>query len=244
MYLDSRLTLLAILPGLVIIYIVYTKDKVEKEPVGMIVRLLIFGALSCIPAVAMETFMTNILPQYPEGSFPYAFTTAFFVAALCEEIVKYCALRLGSWKSPYFNYRFDGIVYGVSAAVGFALLENVEYVAMYGVQTAIVRAVLAVPLHAFCGLFMGLFYAYSKRAQIIGKNGVKAWCTFLALIIPMCIHGIYDTLAMMRSEGAEMVLLGFVVVLYIVSIRTMNKMSKEDYKAGFYPQARVIDYDV
>jgi hypothetical protein len=35
----------------------------------------------------------------------------------------------------------------------------------------------------------------------------------------------------------------FVVFLYIIAISTIRKNSAEDYKAGFYPQARTIEYD-
>jgi RsiW-degrading membrane proteinase PrsW (M82 family) len=163
------------------------------------------------------------------------------MAALVEEIVKYLALRIGSWRCNAFNYRFDGVVYGVSAAVGFAVLENILYVAQYGLQTAIVRAFTAVPLHAFCGLFMGVFYSYAKKASITGKSSLPY--TLLALIVPMLIHGTYDTLAFLGTQSSTYALLVFVVILYIVAIITIKKLSAADYRAGFYPEARYIEYE-
>lgn len=243
MYLSNHLTALAIIPGLLIIIYVYGKDKVEKEPVGLIIRLIIFGIISCIVAGEAEAMASAFLPDYPSGTLGYALINAFALAAFWEEILKYLALRLASWKSNAFNYRFDGIVYGVSAAVGFAVFENVMYVAQYGFQTAIVRAFTAVPLHAFCGVFMGVFYSYAKKASIVGKGSLSTFCTLLALIVPMMVHGIYDTLAFLNSGLTTYLLLGFVVILYIVALRTISRMSKEDYRGGFYPQARVIEYD-
>jgi RsiW-degrading membrane proteinase PrsW (M82 family) len=152
-------------------------------------------------------------------------------------------MKLGSWNYSGFNYRFDGIVYGVSSAVGFAIYENINYVAMYGFQTAIVRAFTAIPLHAFCGVFMGVFYSYSKRASILGNNGAKIGYTLLSLLVPMLIHGTYDTFAFLGERGT-MPLLIFVVILYFSAITTIKKMSAADYRAGFYPRARKIDYDV
>ena len=131
----------------------------------------------------------------------------------------------------------------MSSAVGFAVFENIGYVAMYGISTAITRAFLAVPLHAFCGLFMGVFYSYSKKASIMGRNSTAHTCTLLALAVPMLIHGIYDTLAFLGTDIATYLLLGFVVLLYILAIRTIRKMSAEDKYAGFYPEARPIEYD-
>lgn len=231
MYLDTNLMALAIIPGLLLIIYVYKKDKVEKEPVRLIVRLIIFGILSCIAAAALEQAESTILPRYPQGSVENALVQSFLMAALVEETVKYLATRFGSWRYQGFNYRFDGIVYAVSAAVGFAIYENILYVASYGFATAVVRAFTAVPLHAFCGVFMGVFYSYSKKASLTGKP-VIGW-TLLALLVPMCIHGVYDTFAFLGERGT-MPLLVFVILLYIAAISTIKKMSREDYRSGFY----------
>lgn len=243
MYLSRELAALALIPGLLIIVNVYCMDKVEKEPVGLIFKLLMYGVISCICAGYIERFLSGLYPQYPQGSLQYALTTAFGLAALVEETVKYLALRIASWNHPSFNYRFDGIVYGVSAAVGFAVYENLNYVAVYGFQTGIVRAFTAVPLHAFCGVFMGVFYAYSKKAAIVGENGLKTICTLLALLVPMLIHGVYDALAMWNNSTAQMVFYVVLIALYIAGITVNKKMSRKDRYGSFYPKARTIEYD-
>lgn len=243
MYMDNNLMALAIIPGLLILGYVYGKDKVEKEPLSMIMKIVFMGAASCLVAGAAEGALQSVLPKYEQGTIQFALQTSFCLAALCEETVKYLALRIGSWRSRHFNYRFDGIVYGVSSAVGFAVFENIQYVAMYGLATAISRAFLAVPLHAFCGVFMGVFYSYSKKAAIVGERGLSAGCTILALVVPMIIHGVYDTCAFMKTQAFTYMLLGFVVLLYIAAISTIRKMSAEDRHAGFYPEARHIEYD-
>jgi RsiW-degrading membrane proteinase PrsW (M82 family) len=242
-YMDDRLLFLAVIPGLLILIYVYGKDKVEKEPLYIIARLVIFGGASCIIAGTAEAMLQSVLPKYERGTIEFALQTSFCLAALCEETVKYLALRIGTWKSSHFNYRFDGIVYGASSAIGFAVFENIQYVASYGLATAISRAFLAVPLHAFCGVFMGVFYSYSKKAAILGQRGKQTLFTVLSLIVPMIIHGIYDTFAFMGTERYTTMLLIFVVLLYIAAITTIRKMSAADREAGFYPKARTIEYD-
>ena len=116
MYISSDLMALAIIPGLLLIIYVYRKDKVEKEPIGLIMRLVLYGVFSCIAAGFLEQLESQFLPQYPQGSVKYALVTSFCMAAFVEEIVKFLAMRIGSWRYPGFNYRFDGIVYGVSSA--------------------------------------------------------------------------------------------------------------------------------
>ena len=232
----DTLTALAVIPGILIIIYVYRKDKVEKEPVGLIVRLLALGAVSCIVAGFAESFASAFLPSFPAGTLEYALVNSFALAAFWEELLKYLALRIGSWRSPHFNYRFDGVVYGVSSAVGFARVENIMYVYEYGYQTALVRAFTAVPLHAFCGVAMGVFYAMAKKESIQGRSSGFGY-TLLALIVPMMIHGVYDTMAFMRTEASTIGLLVFIVIMYIAAIVTIRKLSKADYTAGFYVTA-------
>lgn len=232
MFMSRELMFLALLPGVLIIIFIFRKDKVEKEPMSLLLKLVAFGAISCIPAIFMENFMEVFNLGYTGLS--YAVYEAFAVAAFCEEICKYVLLRLGSWKNKNFDYRFDGIVYGVCVAVGFALLENVLYVAEGGIVTAIMRALLAVPLHAFCGAFMGIFYGAAKKYQILGQGSKCFGYTVLALIVPMMIHGIYDTLAFLNSGFSSIMLLVFVAIMYVVVIKVVNKFSRDDWKAAFY----------
>ena len=232
----SRLLLLALLPGILIIIFIIKKDKVEKEPPGLIIKLLIFGCLSCIPAIFLENFITPFGPGGQEGDVAYSLYTAFVVAALCEELCKFALLKLGSWRNRNFNYRFDGIVYGTAVAIGFALLENVLYVAQGGISVAISRGLMAVPLHAFCGLFMGIFYGAAKKNSIMKERSKSAGNTFMALFVPFLIHGIYDFLAFMQTNGTMILLLVFVVVMYIIGIKYINKFSREDWCAAFYQE--------
>ena len=48
---------LALLPGILIIIFIYRKDRVEKEPWGLIIKLMALGALSCVPASFMESMI-------------------------------------------------------------------------------------------------------------------------------------------------------------------------------------------
>ena len=240
---SSNLIALAIVPGLLLIAYVYKKDRVEKEPPALLMKLVLFGILSCMAAGYLEQLESQLLPVYPKGTLEYALQTSFCMAALVEETVKFLAMRTASWNNRAFNYRFDGVVYGLTAAVGFAIYENIMYVAMYGMETAIVRAFTAIPLHAFCGAFMGALYSYSKKASILGNRGASVMYTILALLVPMLIHGTYDTFAFLGPNGTGPLLV-FVVILYFAAITMIKKLSASDYRAGFYPEARPINYDV
>lgn len=142
------LLLAALLPPLFLMIKIYKLDKVEKEPGGLIVKLLIFGVLTTIPAAFLEGFLISLVGGVisPKTTL-FILVENFFCVGLVEEGVKYFALKKGSWNHPAFNYTFDGIVYAVAVSIGFAAAENVLYVMEYGMATAGVRAVTSIPGH-------------------------------------------------------------------------------------------------
>jgi RsiW-degrading membrane proteinase PrsW (M82 family) len=139
----------AVLPAMVLLIYVYRKDVTEKEPGNLLFNLLLLGALSTVFAS-----MTELLGQHVLDSISFESETMknailyFIVVALSEEGFKYLLLRYRTWKEPNFNCTFDGVVYAVFVSMGFAIIENIKYVFAYGLGTALIRAVTAIPGHA------------------------------------------------------------------------------------------------
>lgn len=118
------LLLAALLPPLFLMIKIYKLDKVEKEPGGLIVKLLLFGVLTTVPAAFLESVLIGAVGSVisPKTTL-FILVENFFCVGLVEEGVKYFALKKGSWNHPAFNYTFDGIVYAVAVSIGFAAAE-------------------------------------------------------------------------------------------------------------------------
>ena len=132
-YIDPVLAAAAIIPAVVLLIKVYQADRLEKEPVSLILSLVFFGVLSTAIAMVLEQVGTAVLGNYlPEGSVAYNAVLYFGIVAFSEEGAKYLLLKKRTWRNINFNCQFDGVVYGMSVSLGFALCENLGYVAMYG----------------------------------------------------------------------------------------------------------------
>ena len=220
---------LAIIPGIILIVQVYRQDKIEKEPIGLLVKCLILGALTVISAIALETLGEYII----EGIFEYPsrFTVAldcFLVVALAEEGGKYFVLKLGTWKHKAFNFRFDGIVYAVCVSMGFAIVENIFYVIDGGVTTALMRALTAVPGHCIFAVFMGHFYGEAKVCE--ARGNIKGMDRYqrLALWVPVLIHGFYDFCLSVETISATLTFFVFIIGLDVFAIHKIKQYSMED----------------
>ena len=227
----NLLLTIALLPAALLTVYIYKKDRVEREPVRLIVRLLALGAFSCLPASVLELAITRVLAGF-DFSNPYfaSFLEAFVVAALCEELVKYYFLRRSTWASAAFDYQFDAIVYGVSVSLGFAALENVMYVMQAGFETGLLRAVTSVPGHAIFGVFMGYFYGYAKLSETEGRFSEAREYLTLSVLVPILLHGTYDFIAfsMQISELWMAPFFAYVALLYLIGLRRVNRSARED----------------
>jgi RsiW-degrading membrane proteinase PrsW (M82 family) len=139
------------------------------------------------------------------------------------------------WKNHNFDYRYDGIVYAVSASLGFAALENILYISLFGTGVAFGRALFSIPGHTTFGVFMGFYMSRAKASLLAGNaRGLRRY-KLLALVIPMLIHGLYDFLLSDQADAAGYGgwLFVFVILLDIIAwilikheFRTDQKLDK------------------
>ena len=61
----NLLLMIALLPAALLTIYIYKKDRVEREPVRMIVRLLALGAFACLPASVLEMAISRVLSAMP-----------------------------------------------------------------------------------------------------------------------------------------------------------------------------------
>lgn len=219
----------AVIPAAYLMIKVRRADTLEKEPTGFLILLVVLGIISTLFAQTCETLGMKLLPLFVnEDSAAYNVLLYFGVVAFSEEGGKYILLKSKTWKSRHFNCKFDGVVYGVFISLGFALWENISYVAQYGFGTAVVRALTAVPGHACFGVFMGIYYALAKSADSLGNEASSKRYRRLALFFPAFMHGLYDYLASLDSVLFGLCFIPFVAVMFIVARHLVKKAGAND----------------
>ncbi len=214
-----NLLFIALAPILLIAFYIYWRDKHEKEPVKQLMSALVAGIVIVIPIFPIEMLLKDMISF--NNKYTNAMYYAFVVAAFSEEIFKYIAFFAVIWRNKNFNELFDGIVYAAYISLGFAAIENILYVFQNGFSVGIVRAFTAVPAHALFGITMGYYFSLAKFEQ--KKRGLHI---FLALVVPIFLHGFYDFCLMSKNTWLLLVLLVFFVVAWILGFKKMKKLSK------------------
>lgn len=208
---------LAIAPGIAIAFLVYFKDKFEKEPFRLIRNCFLFGMLCIIPAAIIELGISSAGINENKDIYT-TLIYAFLVVSFIEELLKYSVLRFYAFKKNAFNEPFDGIVYSVMISMGFATIENVLYAFTGGISITLLRMITAIPLHATSAIFMGY---YVGRAKFSEK---RFSLLFMGLFTAVIIHGIYDFF-LFQQEIPALAVFSFIslIIGIIISFRAMKK---------------------
>ena len=104
MFVIPLLVILALLPAVVLCIYIYKKDRVEKEPIGLLFGLLGLG-VAIIPPVLFFEFLlsdlvtlsfahTDYMTVGTISFYVYNFFDNFFCVALVEEIFKWIVVYL------------------------------------------------------------------------------------------------------------------------------------------------------
>lgn len=224
----------AVLPPLVILWIVYHHD-VFPEPPQVVWTCFLLGMAILVPVVIVAGPTMLIGQKLLTSSDPWVlgFLAAFFGAAIPEEFFKFLVLRFYAAAHRAFNEPMDGIVYGVAVSLGFATLENILYAVALGFSLLVVglRAITAIPMHAALGAIMG-WYVSRWRFRPYGR--IRS--LLAALVVPMILHGLYDWPLLSLSEmedSAEPSLLLILAslllpfVLLFVMVRRVYRMMRQ-----------------
>lgn len=239
----------ALLPTIVIMLIVIKNARAAREPFCKLALVFGISALSVIPAGILEVFgdpvLTSLLSAVGINSSDgenaqaiISFLQFVLIVGGAEEACKYFTFKLMIFNDRDFDNTYDGVIYGACSALGFATVENLMYVFVSSggasLGTAVLRAVLSVPLHAFTGIYMGYYFGITKYRRY--NNLPDTHPERRAFLLSVVIHGVYDFLASVpgiyyRSSGIVLLALGLLaivmIIIYALMAKTIKKAKRE-----------------
>ncbi len=199
--------ILAYAPALFIMWYVYNKDRIEPEPKRYVIAtFLIASTLSPLIALVFES-------PFPAG-------ISFLIAPFVEEPAKLLAVYL-PYRRRQMDGIMDGVVYGVSAGLGFAAFENLMYGITYGSEVALIRAFLTPIAHAtftsLSGVGLGL------------KSEGKTTSVVPYLILAMFFHLWWNLSALMSLATIAMFAANIAVLYTLIRLGMREDVQKIEY---------------
>ncbi|MCA1058303.1 intramembrane metalloprotease PrsW [Rossellomorea aquimaris] len=211
-----------IAPGLALLSYFYLRDQYEAEPITLVFKTFMYGALITFPIM----FLQYVLEV--EGIIDSNWTTAFISSGFLEEFFKWFILMFAIFQHVDFNEPYDGIVYGASVSLGFATVENILYLIANGVEHAFGRAILPVSSHALFGVIMGY---YLGKAKFSSSEERHKWL-FLAICVPLFLHGTYNYIFLAEKNWIYY-MVPFMLFLWwlgLKKVKSAHQLTEKKYK--------------
>ncbi len=228
----SILLFLSILPVLLILLFIYSKDD-AKEPIHLLLIFFTCGILSSFLVIQASDILSPILPFMNkldgERTLLDIILYAFLGVALIEEICKWAMVYFIGYYHKEFEELYDIVVYAVFVSLGFACFENIFYILQLGnIKTAILRAISAVPGHACDAIFMGYYLSKAKVCRYKRQESLEKHNIISSIVVPTILHGIYDFCLMSGYEVFVLIFIIFITCLYIISFRKIKELSNDN----------------
>lgn len=174
-------------------------------------RYFVIGLLS----PTLVTIAHYIFPDLHAHTYSLLFYCIFQIG-MVEEITKYTTYYWTSKerKSVHEDSHIATMYYVMLTSLGFALVENIEYLMIYGNQVLFIRGCTAIVLHMLCGVIMGYFIAKAKNIKILYKETKNQYEVMindyiaigkyllvgLGLFVVSIVHGVYDYNLMLEGN--------------------------------------------
>lgn len=208
----------AIAPGIALLAYFYLKDRYHSEPINWVAKIFLFGLLLVFPTMVLQRAIVLGIGENP-------FVFSFLISAGMEEFFKWFIVYFLVFKHTVFDEPYDGIVYAVAAALGFATLENVIYALLHQFSFAqlLYRALIPVSGHALFGVMMGFYLGKAKFSAFRQRR----FLTY-SLLFPVLSHGILNIVLLHEDSRYIWLVVPLMVALWgnaLWKVRRANNQS-------------------
>lgn len=197
-----------LLPACVWLYFLLKEDERCPEPRPLILIAFLSGALAVAFALPFE-HLSKVLLQSD--------LAVIITWATIEEVLKYALVSLTVLWRRAVDESVDLVIYMITAALGFAALENVLFffqalttVGLWGSEGAIatgnLRFVGSTLLHIIASAAIGFALAYGFRAH----RAIRALYAVAGLILAIALHAAFNFL-IISGDGSHTLFAFFVV---------------------------------
>jgi protease PrsW len=191
--------ILGLVPGLVWLWYFHRKASQNQRSFANIGRVFLWGCACTIPAFVLENVTGAVLPQ---EDLVRSAEVSFLLIGPIEEFFKLVAVWIGIYRSRDFREPIDGIVYAATAALGFASLENIMYMGLFGPEIVVRRALFATPAHVMFASMWG----YSMGLARFRREG-ELLTIARGFLIAASLHGFYNFLVAVYPATAMLSLI-------------------------------------
>jgi RsiW-degrading membrane proteinase PrsW (M82 family) len=202
----------------------YYKDRQLPEPLSHLLLAFILGVGSFYLGMFMYRALGLVNLRFDayllaETNLPGLFAYAILAIGVIEELAKMIPFLLIVIHFKEFNEPIDGIIYASFIALGFAAVENIQYLRYAPGLEAWARGFAGPVIHI---VFASIWGYYIGRARLCRRY--LPGTIFAALAITAMLHGIYDFVVIAMPPPALPVAAFLIVGIWLWRLRLIRDL--------------------
>ncbi|PIP69071.1 hypothetical protein CO033_02670 [Candidatus Nomurabacteria bacterium CG_4_9_14_0_2_um_filter_32_10] len=222
---DPKILGLALLggiaPALIWLWFWLKEDNQKPEPKGLIATIFIIGMIAVIFVIPIQKFIQSSIISYEWQTIAWA---------SAEELIKYLGVVILLYKTNRIDEPIDWPIFLITAALGFAALENTLFLikplslnqTTVGLLTGQLRFLGSTLLHTvssgLIGVALGLSFFMSKY--------IKKMYLLIGIILAIALHSTFNFFIIGDNGNNLLRVLGFLWVVTIIIILLFEKLRR------------------
>ena len=211
-----------ILPALLWLWFWLQEDRLHPEPRGMIIRTFIAGMIA-VPVVLP-------LEQFIQKTYGFDITLVVLLWACAEELFKFGAAYFAAFDTKEYDEPIDSVVYMLTAALGFAAMENTFFLFTSISGTNIVQSLITGNLR-FIGATLLHVLSSGSVGFFMGISFCKNWFTkkiylVFGIVLAILLHTLFNIYIMNSSGTNIFIVFCFVWVAILLLIAGFEKVKR------------------
>jgi len=205
----------------------YHKDRHLPEPVGNLALAFGLGMLGVGVSMAMYQALGLIGLRFDAGALaddsPLGLLTySMLVIGPIEEAAKLIPFLVVVLRFREFDEPLDGIIYASFIGLGFAAVENWQYLDYLTPVEAFARGFASPVVHI---VFASIWGHWIAKAHLAGKSVARA--ALAGLAVAAGLHGLYDFIVILNPRNSLPIAALLVVAIWLWRLKLMRAMHDE-----------------
>ena len=205
----------------------YHKDRHLPEPVSHLLLAFAFGVLAAGVSQCLYLALEPMGLRFDAGLLAETNTLGLFAYALLaigpiEELSKLLFFVLIVLRFEEFDEPLDGIIYASFIGLGYAAIENWQYLQYLTPLEAAARGFASPVVHI---VFASIWGHWIGRAYIARRSIVTA--TLLSLAAAALLHGLYDFMVLLRPVSALPIAAMLIIAIWVWRLRLMRRLHRQ-----------------
>lgn len=210
-----------IIPSLLWLWFWLKQEETNPEPKAVLTAVFIMGMIGVVCVIPIQKFIQAHVGGVGDQ---------LMLWAGAEEIIKYLAILVIIYGTNYIDEPIDWPIYMITAALGFAALENALFLLkpldlgnnITGLLIVELRFLGSTLLHTVASGILGISLAMSLRLEGFKKK----WYLLIGLIVATALHSVFNFFIIRIGEDGFLKVFGFLWVVTIILMLLFEKVRR------------------